>query len=163
MTCPSRGIWVSAFPFRKSESSPRLLPCQSVWWIPWWLRRWRTLLQCRETWVQSLSQEDPLEKGMTTHSSILACRIPWTEQPGGLQSVGSQRIGLDWETNTFTLLFFHFMLRAAEAGTKQMSLTLRLSSFLSKGMLKQGKTCLERWKSSRYISYIYRWERIIWP
>ena len=43
----------------------------------------------QETWVQSLGQEDPLEKGMTTHSSILAWRIPWTEEPGGLQSTGS--------------------------------------------------------------------------
>ena len=48
-----------------------------------------------ETWVRSLSQEDPLEKGMATHSSILAWRIPWTEGPGGLQSIGSQRVGHD--------------------------------------------------------------------
>ena len=41
----------------------------------------------RETRVQSLGREDPLEKGMATHSSILACRIPWTEEPGGLQSI----------------------------------------------------------------------------
>ena len=46
-----------------------------------------------ETWVQSLGQEDPLEEGMPTHSSILAWRIPWTEEPGGLQSVGWQRVG----------------------------------------------------------------------
>ena len=45
-----------------------------------------------ETWVQSLDQEDPLEKGMATHSSILTWRIPWTEEPGGLQSMGSQRV-----------------------------------------------------------------------
>ena len=43
-------------------------------------------------WVQSLGQEDPLEEEMATHSSILAWRIPWTEDPGGLQSNGSQRI-----------------------------------------------------------------------
>ena len=42
----------------------------------------------RETWVQSLGWEDPLEEGMATHSNILAWRIPWTEQPGGLQSMG---------------------------------------------------------------------------
>ena len=48
-----------------------------------------------ETWVQSLGQEDPLEKEMATHSSILAWRIPWTEEPGGLQSTGSQRVGHD--------------------------------------------------------------------
>ena len=46
----------------------------------------------RETRVQSLGREDPLEEGMATHSSILARRIPWTEEPGGLQSVGSQRV-----------------------------------------------------------------------
>ena len=46
-----------------------------------------------ETWVPSLGGEDPLEKGIATHSSILAWRIPWTEEPGGLQSVGSQRVG----------------------------------------------------------------------
>ena len=45
-----------------------------------------------ETQVQSLGQEDPLEKGMTTHSSILAWRIPWTEEPGGMQSMGLQRV-----------------------------------------------------------------------
>ena len=49
----------------------------------------------RETWVQSLGREDPLEKEMATHSSILAWRIPWTEQPGGLQSTGLQRVGHD--------------------------------------------------------------------
>ena len=48
-----------------------------------------------ETWVRSLGREDPLEKEMATHSSILAWRIPWTEEPGGLQSAGSQRVGHD--------------------------------------------------------------------
>ena len=49
----------------------------------------------QETWVQFLGQEDPLEKGMVTHCRILAWRIPWTEEPGGLQSMGSQRVGHD--------------------------------------------------------------------
>ena len=48
-----------------------------------------------ETWVRSLCQEDSLEKGMTTHSIILAWTIPWTEEPGGLQSMGSQSFGRD--------------------------------------------------------------------
>ena len=48
-----------------------------------------------ETWVRSLGQEDPLEKEMATHSGILAWRIPWTEEPGGLQSTGSQRVRHD--------------------------------------------------------------------
>ena len=47
----------------------------------------------QETWVQSLGQEDPLEKEMATHSSTLAWKIPWMEEPGGLQSMGSQRVG----------------------------------------------------------------------
>ena len=49
----------------------------------------------RETWVQSLGAEDLLEKGMATHSSTLASRIPWTEEPGGLQSMGSHRVRQD--------------------------------------------------------------------
>ena len=47
----------------------------------------------RETWVRFLGWKDPLEEGMATHCSILAWRIPWTEEPGGLQSMGSQRVG----------------------------------------------------------------------
>ena len=49
----------------------------------------------QETWIRSLSWEDHLEEGMATHSRILAERIPWTEEPGGLQSMGSQRVGHD--------------------------------------------------------------------
>ena len=48
-----------------------------------------------ETWIRSLGWEDPLEKGMATRSSILAWRIPWTVEPGGLQSMGLQRVGHD--------------------------------------------------------------------
>jgi len=58
----------------------------------------------QETWVRSLGQEDPLEKGMAIHSSILAWRIPWTEEPSRLQSMGSQRVRHDWVTNTHTIL-----------------------------------------------------------
>ena len=56
-----------------------------------------------ETRVWSLGQEDTLEKEMATHSSILAWKIPWTEESGGLQSMGVQRIGHDWATNTYTI------------------------------------------------------------
>ena len=52
----------------------------------------KNLPAVQEIQVQSLGWEDPLEKGMATHSSILAWRIPWTEEPGGLQSMGSQRV-----------------------------------------------------------------------
>ena len=55
----------------------------------------KNLPAMRETWVQSLGWEDPLEEEITTHSSILAWEIPWTEEPIRLQSVGSQRAGRD--------------------------------------------------------------------
>ena len=58
-------------------------------------QRLKHLPAMQETWVQSLGQEDALEKEMATHSSILAWRIPLTEEPGGLQSMGSQRVGHD--------------------------------------------------------------------
>ena len=54
----------------------------------------------QETWVQSLGLEDPLEKELATHSSIPAWKIPWMEEPGRLQSMGLQRVGHDWVTNT---------------------------------------------------------------
>ena len=55
----------------------------------------KSLLTIWETQVLTLCWEDPLEKGMVTHSSILAWRVPWTEEPGRLQSIGSQRVGHD--------------------------------------------------------------------
>ena len=55
----------------------------------------KNLPAMQESCVQSLGGEDPLEKGMATHSSIHAWRIPWIEEPGGLQSMGSQRVGHD--------------------------------------------------------------------
>ena len=58
----------------------------------------KNLPSLRETWVQPLGWEDLLEEGMATHSSILAWRIPWTEEPGGLQSAGSQRVRCNWVT-----------------------------------------------------------------
>ena len=60
----------------------------------------KSLPAVQETWVRSQGWEDPLEKEMTTHSSIIAWKISWTEEPGELQSMGSQRVGHDWATNT---------------------------------------------------------------
>ena len=60
----------------------------------------KNLLSMQEMQVQSLGLEDSLEKGMATHSSILVWRIPWTEKPGGPQSMESQRAECDWTTNT---------------------------------------------------------------
>ena len=62
-------------------------------------QRLKGLPAMRETWVRSLGWEDPLEKEMATHSTILAWRIPWTEEPGGLQSMGLQRVGHNWVTS----------------------------------------------------------------
>ena len=62
----------------------------------------KNLPTMQETQVRSLGQEDPLEMEMAAHSSILAWEIPWTEEPGGLQSMGSQRVGHDCETNAYT-------------------------------------------------------------
>ena len=59
----------------------------------------------QETQVRSLGQEDPLEKGMATHSSTLAWKVPWMEEPGRLQSMGSQRVGHNWATSLFFLFY----------------------------------------------------------
>ena len=58
-----------------------------------WVKNPPAMQEPREIWVQSLGQKNPLEEEMTTHSSVLAQKIPWTEEPSGLQSLGSQRVG----------------------------------------------------------------------
>ena len=73
----------------KENWGPGLMAAESV----------KNLPAVWETWVWSLDWEEPLEKKMATHFSILAWRIPWTEEPGGLQSIGSQRVRHDWATN----------------------------------------------------------------
>ena len=67
------------------------------------VQRLKPMPGIRETRVWSLGREDPLEKEMATHSSTLAWRIPWREEPGRLQSMGSQRVGHDWVTSLFWL------------------------------------------------------------
>ena len=64
----------------------------------------QVVLETWETWVWSLGQEDPLEEGMAAHSSILAWRIPWTEEPGGLQSTGQQTAGHNWTNSAHSAL-----------------------------------------------------------
>ena len=71
-------------------------------------QRLKRLPAMQETWVRSLGREDPLEKEMATHSSILAWRIPWTEEPGELQSMGSQRVGHNSDF-TSQRLFYLFL------------------------------------------------------
>ena len=86
--------------FLSSREGKMSLPL--VWYrelAPLVAQRLKRLPAMWETWVRFLGQEDPLEKEMATHSSILAWRIPWTEEPGGLQSTGSQRVGHHWVTS----------------------------------------------------------------
>ena len=88
----------------KNDGNPlRGIYLQAIIWIETLVAQMvKNLPAMQETWVWSLGWKDPLEKGMATHSNILAWRIPWTEEPGRLQSMGSQRVGHDWATNTFT-------------------------------------------------------------
>ena len=86
--------WNLCYPVKKQENydltvAPRFQVAQTIKRLP----------TMRETQVRSLGQEDPLEKEMATPSSILAWRIPWTVEPGRLQSMGSRRVGHDWATS----------------------------------------------------------------
>ena len=88
----------------------RFSPCKAYHGASLVAQMVKNLPATQETWVQFLGPGDPLEKGMAPHSSILAWRIPWTEEPGGLQSMRSQRVRHDWATNTFTFsrcIIFH--------------------------------------------------------
>ena len=76
--------------------------------LPWWLKRLKRLPAMRETWVRALGQEDPLEKEMATHSSILAQRIPWTEEPVGYSPRGRK------ESDTTERLNSNFLLETEE-------------------------------------------------
>ena len=84
-------------------------PLYSLYWASWVAQRLKHLPAMRETWVRSLGREDTLEKEMATHSSILAWKSPWTEEPGRLHPTGSQRDGPDWVTSlslSFSILIF---------------------------------------------------------
>ena len=76
-------------------ASPAPARLMLTWFLTGFVGMMILLPAIQETWVPPLSQEDPLEEGMAPHSSILAWRIPWTEEPGGLQSMGSQRVRHD--------------------------------------------------------------------
>ena len=79
----------------------------SILELLWWLGRQK--IACKVGDLGSiLGREDPLKEGMATHSSTLSWRIPWTEEPGGLQTMGSQRVRYDGITNSFSFLFHIF-------------------------------------------------------
>ena len=88
-----------------TEATSQQQQQQHVYWSSLLAQIVKNMPVMQETWIWSLGQEDPLKKGMAAHSSILAWRVSWTEEPGRLQSVESQRIGHNWATNTSTILF----------------------------------------------------------
>ena len=93
----------------------------------------KNLPAMQKTQVQSLGQEDPLEKGMTAHSSILAWRTPWTEEPGEPQSMVSQRVGHYWATTTYIHTPGPRVLTSSSDSSRQQSKSL--SSTLSSSFL----------------------------
>ena len=104
--------WVS-IPFSRGSSRPSIKPmltaalalqADSLPLEPQVERIYLPMQETQESWVQSLGWEDPLEKGMAIHSSILAWRIPWREEPGGLQSMGSQESDMTEATNPTNIL-----------------------------------------------------------
>ena len=102
-------------------------------------------LQMSEMWVRSLGQEDPLEKGMATHSSLLAWRIPCTEEPDGLHSVGLQRVRHDWMTN------FHTHSTGSGGDISFISLSIHLPwSFFFKWFLKYKHILFRNRKTNAY-------------
>ena len=88
----------------------RVLHSISLCWASLVAQLVKNPLAMQEIPVQFLDQEDPLEKGMTTLSSVLTWRIPWTEEPGRLQSMGLQRVRHDWATFTFSSKYRAFLL-----------------------------------------------------
>ena len=114
-------------------------------------QRLKHLPAMRENWDRSLGREDPLEKEMAIHSSILAWRIPWTEEPGGLQSMGSQRVGHDWATS---------LSLSRDNGLYQTRASRRLSSLSSQLLLFPWGCggCFELFLLSVSLSHIRFWE-----
>ena len=87
--------FIQFFSYQKTDMKYLILKSSAFWYLPYSLvaQAVTSLPALWETWIQSLGQEDPLEKEMATHFGILAWEIPWTEEPGRLQSTGSQRVG----------------------------------------------------------------------
>ena len=88
-----------------------------------------------ETWVRSLGQEDPPEKGMATHSSILAWRIPWTVEPGGLWSMGSNTVGHNWATKCASMRAHMHTHTHTHTHTHVWDLALNSYKFMSSGLI----------------------------
>ena len=116
-----------------------------------WLSLWPSLVAkmvkhppvMQETWVQSLGREDPLEKEMATHSIILAWRIPWMGEPGGLQSMGLQRVGHNWATNTHTPI--------ADSPVRRISFAMVA---VSTGLAEPGFAFYVTWLTGHHKGYL---------
>ena len=93
---------LSTWEFATADSSGSLSNSEALLSVSLMAQMVKNLPAMPETRVRSLHQENPLKKGMATHSSILAWRIPWKDEPGGLQSMGSQRVRHNWTTLTLT-------------------------------------------------------------
>ena len=90
-------LWCQTFPRQCLDN--QLSHCFTCHWTSLVAQMVKRLSTMWEAWVRSLGQEDPLEKEMAIHSSTIAWKIPWTEEPGRLQSMGLQRVGHDWATS----------------------------------------------------------------
>ena len=103
----------------------------------------------QETWIWSLGWEDPLEKGMATYSSILAWKIPWAEEPGRPQSMGSQRVERDWTTDTFTFLLSTYWLIWSQVATpRSVQPSLCVCVFLAE-CWSEGGVCAKLWAGQK--------------
>ena len=94
----------------------------------------KNLPEVQETWIWSLGQEDPLEKGMATHSNIPAWRTPWTEEPGGLESMGSQKVRHNWATELNWTELVAQMVKNLPAMRETQVWSLGWEDLLEKGM-----------------------------
>ena len=108
-----------------------------------------------ETWIRSLGWEDPLEKGMPIHSSILAWRIPWTQEPGGLQSMGSQWVEHDWVTKHTYGLCVYIPLSDGVEGSTPMFFSVLIILVWSRTAKLNKQT--NKKKPFFYISCITAW------
>ena len=121
----------------------------------------RNLPAMQKIWVQSLGQKDPPRKGMATHSSILAWRIPWTEETGGLQSLGPHRIRHNWVTHTHTHTQRNYKLLPLILNHiwKNSAITSLGTIHLLKSGVQTSGSNLSPWVKARYCAH-FQW--IIW-
>ena len=122
----------------------------------------KNLPALQETWVWSLGREDPLEKIMATHSSILAWRIPWTEEPGDLQSVALQRVRHHWAANTFTsflLLYYSAVEKAMVPHSSTLAWRIPWMEEPSRLQSMGSRRVRQDWATSLSLFTFMHWRR----